>query len=114
VRRSERSREALGEVREHTISVIDAIRAEKRFDPKPSPLCGWCEYAALCPASLTHRRAVKEVPANAGSEAPIEIPAAAVSVPAVVPAIAEAAALPRATSRRRRARPIADGQLSLV
>jgi putative RecB family exonuclease len=57
VRSSTRTPEALAELRTGTISLIDKIRAETRFEPKPGPLCAWCEYAEICPASGRMRAA---------------------------------------------------------
>jgi putative RecB family exonuclease len=51
VRTSTRTPEALAELRTNTIGLIDKIRAETRFEPRPGPLCAWCEYAEICPAS---------------------------------------------------------------
>jgi putative RecB family exonuclease len=45
--RSEAQREAL---REETARAIDRIRAEQDWAPRPSGLCGWCEFRAHCPA----------------------------------------------------------------
>ena len=55
VRTSTRSPEALEDLREHTIQLIDAIRSERSFEPRPSALCGWCEFAEICPASGRQR-----------------------------------------------------------
>ena len=55
VRTSTRSPEALEDLREHTIQLIDAIRSERNFEPRPSVLCGWCEFAEICPASGRQR-----------------------------------------------------------
>jgi putative RecB family exonuclease len=30
--------------------LIDQVRAETRFEPRPGPLCDWCEYRGICPA----------------------------------------------------------------
>ena len=43
------------ELRAQTIELIDAIRAEQKFEPRPSALCGWCEFAEICPASGRQR-----------------------------------------------------------
>jgi putative RecB family exonuclease len=51
VRTSSRTPEELADLRRATIRLIDRIRAERRFDPRPGPLCRWCEYRELCPAS---------------------------------------------------------------
>lgn len=49
VRTSLRDAEQLEELRRRTIERIDEIGRETRFEPRPSPLCGWCEYRQLCP-----------------------------------------------------------------
>lgn len=51
VRVSSRSPEQREALREKTIRRIDRIRAEERFEPRPSALCGWCEFRERCPAS---------------------------------------------------------------
>jgi putative RecB family exonuclease len=51
VRTSTRTPEALEELRTSTVALIDRIRAETVFEPRPGPLCRWCEYAGICPAS---------------------------------------------------------------
>ena len=49
VRTSTRTPEDLGALRRDTIELIDRIRAERDFEPRPSPLCRWCEYRDVCP-----------------------------------------------------------------
>jgi putative RecB family exonuclease len=49
-RRSTRSAEQLEELRRATMGLIDRIRAETEYEPKPGPLCRWCEYRDRCPA----------------------------------------------------------------
>jgi putative RecB family exonuclease len=51
VRTSTRTPEDLVALREATIDLIDRIRAERTYEPRPGPLCRWCEYAEICPAS---------------------------------------------------------------
>ena len=75
LRTSTRTPEQLGALRRETMERIDLIRAERRFEPRPSPLCRWCEYRDVCPA--------------AAGRAP---------APAAGPAIDAAAALPPATA----------------
>ena len=70
VRTSTRTPEALDELRVRTAALIDRIRAESVFEPRPGPLCGWCEYAEICPASGRARVA----PPAAPPAAPIQIP----------------------------------------
>jgi len=64
VRTSRRTTEQLDALRGATIGLIDRIRAETRFEPRPGPLCRWCEYHDLCPASAARD------PAAAGREPP--------------------------------------------
>jgi putative RecB family exonuclease len=49
VRRSSRTPEQLGAAREQARATIDRIRGERRWEPRPSTLCAWCEYRTLCP-----------------------------------------------------------------
>jgi putative RecB family exonuclease len=48
---SRRSAEQLDTLRRETMGLIDAIHAEAAFEPRPGPLCAWCEYNARCPAA---------------------------------------------------------------
>jgi putative RecB family exonuclease len=57
VRTSRRSPEQLAGLRESTIGLIDRIRSETAYEPRPGPLCRWCEYAEICPASGMKRTA---------------------------------------------------------
>jgi putative RecB family exonuclease len=52
---STRSPEQLEELAAQTRALIDRIRSETLFDPKPSALCRWCEYREGCPASPERR-----------------------------------------------------------
>jgi len=47
---STRTPEQLDELRAATATRIDQIEAEQSFDPRPSNLCGWCEFRDVCPA----------------------------------------------------------------
>jgi len=47
---SARTPEQLETLRSRTISLIERIEGEERYEPKQGPLCGWCEYRAICPA----------------------------------------------------------------
>ena len=47
--RSRRTPQQLDELRSRTIQLIDQIEANTSFQPKPGPLCRWCEYRDLCP-----------------------------------------------------------------
>lgn len=49
-RSSQRSPEQREQLRASTARAIDKIRAEREFVPKPSALCGWCEFRERCPA----------------------------------------------------------------
>lgn len=48
--RSTRSSQQLARLCETTAALIDKIEAEKRFEPRKSRLCDWCEYKPDCPA----------------------------------------------------------------
>lgn len=48
---SSRSPEQLEELTAQTRALIDEIRSETVFEPKPSALCRWCEYREGCPAN---------------------------------------------------------------
>ncbi len=50
VRTSTRTPEQREALREATARSIDKIRTEKEWAPRPSALCGWCEYRPFCPA----------------------------------------------------------------
>lgn len=50
VRTSSRTPEQLDALCRETAALIDRIRAERVFEPRPSALCGWCEYRDVCPA----------------------------------------------------------------
>lgn len=62
VRTSTRTPEQLGTLREKTIRLIDRVEAEAGFEPRPSALCGWCEYREICPASGAARREPPRTP----------------------------------------------------
>jgi len=48
---STRTPEQLDRLAAQTRALIDQIRSETAFEPRPSPLCRWCEYREGCPAS---------------------------------------------------------------
>jgi putative RecB family exonuclease len=50
LRTSSRTPEALASLREETMGLIDRIRAEREYEPRPSALCRWCEFSEICPA----------------------------------------------------------------
>jgi putative RecB family exonuclease len=56
-RTSTRTPDQLEAVRRETIELIDRIREERRFEPRPGPLCRWCEYRDRCPAGPAARAA---------------------------------------------------------
>ncbi len=68
--RLRRTPEELDALRQATIARIDQIEAAREFPARPSPLCRWCEYAEICPAS---GRATLEV---AGPAEPAALPPA--------------------------------------
>ncbi len=55
IRTSTRTPEALAQLRSETMSLIDQIRVEDKYETRPSALCGWCEFASICPASGRQR-----------------------------------------------------------
>ncbi len=50
VRVSSRTPEQLDALCTDTMRLIDRVESEAEFAPKPSALCGWCEYREICPA----------------------------------------------------------------
>ena len=52
---STRTPSQLDALRGKTRELIDRIRGERVFAPKPSTLCGWCEYREGCPANPERR-----------------------------------------------------------
>jgi putative RecB family exonuclease len=58
--RSRRSAEALEDLRQATMKLIDSVESESEFRTRPGPLCRWCDYASICP----------DAPAAARSGAP--------------------------------------------
>src|SRR5258705_11298805 len=52
---STRTPEQLDALGAKTRALIDEIRSETRFEPRPSALCRWCEYREGCPASSERR-----------------------------------------------------------
>ncbi len=47
---SQRTPEQREALRASTARAIDKIRSAEEFPPKPSALCGWCEFRDRCPA----------------------------------------------------------------
>ena len=71
VRRSTRTPEQLEGLKTATISTIDRIRSEERYEPHKNALCDWCEFRSLCPAWNPHapppsapRRAAPTLPST--------------------------------------------------
>jgi len=77
-RTSSRTPEALASLRGETMDLIDRIRAERAFEPRPSALCRWCEYSEICPAGPGR---VGVAPAAAGPRALPEDAAPAEATP---------------------------------
>ena len=71
LRTSSRTPEALASLREETMGLIDRIRAEREFEPRPSALCRWCEFSEICPAG-PGRSAATAAAAAVSLEAPDE------------------------------------------
>ena len=49
LRTSVRTPEQRADLCAATAAIIDRIRDEKEWLPKPGPLCDWCDYKQLCP-----------------------------------------------------------------
>lgn len=60
---SARTPEQLEVLKKDTIRLIDRIEEEKKWEPKESPLCGWCSYQHLCPI-MSHVAKVQALPAE--------------------------------------------------
>lgn len=74
-RTSTRDDAQLETLRARTRELIDRIEAEEKFDPRPNPLCNWCEYRRLCPAFASEHAAAAESPPPAPMlDAPHEDP----------------------------------------
>src|SRR5262245_2853839 len=71
---STRTPEQLDELAVQTRALIDRIRSETAFAPKPSALCRWCEYRQGCPAS-PERRADRPAYGPRRAHKPSEAPA---------------------------------------
>jgi putative RecB family exonuclease len=59
----EKSQEELDALKMDTIGLIDRIRAESEFPPRPGKLCEWCEFRPECPAQK-HLVKVEGLPPN--------------------------------------------------
>jgi putative RecB family exonuclease len=73
---STRSPQQLGALRDETRTLIDRIREERVFKPKPSALCGWCEYRKGCPANPERKpdQLPYARPTGAAARAPLRRP----------------------------------------
>src|SRR5690606_9688576 len=91
VRVSTRTPEQLEALRGETIELIERIEAETEFAPRPSTLCGWCEFRDICPAA----------PARGADGAAATDAAAPVAAPVAARAdAARAQPVPRPPERR--------------
>jgi putative RecB family exonuclease len=72
-RTSTRTPEQLEALRGATIGLIDRIRTETHFEPRPSALCRWCEFSHLCPAGGASREGEPPHPAE-GPQSPAPAP----------------------------------------
>lgn len=52
---AEKGPEEIEELKRRYIGKIKKIETTQRFEPTPSPLCGWCEYLSLCPAGQEYQ-----------------------------------------------------------
>ena len=48
---SQRDAQQLESLRAETVELVERIEREERFEPRPGPLCAWCEYRDRCPAT---------------------------------------------------------------
>jgi putative RecB family exonuclease len=69
VRRSQRTPEQRERLRLETARAIDKIRGAQEFPPRPSALCGWCEFRGRCPA-INPERAAELAALAAAAEPP--------------------------------------------
>jgi putative RecB family exonuclease len=60
---SSRTPEQLHQLREATLELIRRIETDRKFLPKESPLCNWCDYQGFCP-KRKHLIAVGSLPPN--------------------------------------------------
>lgn len=72
VRTSTRTPEQLADLCAATAAVIDRIRSESEWLPKPGPLCDWCDYKEICPVFRKEEAEATEV---SGDEADPVTPA---------------------------------------
>jgi putative RecB family exonuclease len=72
LRTSVRTPEQLADLRAATAAIIDRIRREREWTPRPGPLCNWCDYKAICPV---FREEEKEEAELSGAEAGEVVPA---------------------------------------
>ena len=71
--RSRRTPDALTQLRQATMRLIDKIEVESEYRTRPGPLCRWCDYAGICP----------DGPAEARSAAQAREDVAALAIPDV-------------------------------
>lgn len=57
---SSRSAEDLEKLKSELSGLIERIKSDHAFEPKPSPLCDWCEYRDLCPL-FAHAEKVRDM-----------------------------------------------------
>jgi putative RecB family exonuclease len=73
MRIASRTPDQLGALAAELRESIDRVRAETRFEPRPSPLCDWCEYRSLCPAFAATQPAAscaRRIPVRASRRPP--------------------------------------------
>lgn len=74
VRTSQRTSEQLERLRSDTVALIDRIREEREFAPRPGPLCPWCEFNHVCEASPLRRALPTQSPAPAAAPPGDQLP----------------------------------------
>ena len=67
---SRRTPESLVDLRRETMELIDRIEVEQDWKPTPGPLCRWCEYNDICPASPVREERPEAAPAAADGQPP--------------------------------------------
>lgn len=62
------TQEDLGNIEEEILSKIDEILTEKRFEPKVSKLCKFCDFFEICPANDDAQKVIKKEPEEETSD----------------------------------------------
>jgi putative RecB family exonuclease len=57
---------------DETMALTAIIEGTERFDPRPSPLCPWCEYGHVCP-EYGYREEVREATSTGARDAGVDL-----------------------------------------